>query len=275
LNPKEYIESGILESYVLGASSPEESQEVECMARIFPEVRMELQSIQASLEVLAERNKVTPPTSLKAKIFNAIENGDEFSSAVNTAPGKVIDINKNSSAGKNYKMLAAASVALFLISLFAAVALYRKNVQLANSTNSIKNEQLLMQKEFGTLAEKYNLLHSELQALNDPALIPVPLKGVPSFPDARATVYWNKQSTEVLLAVNNLPEPPPGKQYQLWAIVNSVPVDLGVFNASAEGDSVLQKMKVVKEASAFAVTLEKTGGSSSPTLDQMYVIGNI
>jgi hypothetical protein len=34
-------------------------------------------------------------------------------------------------------------------------------------------------------------------------------------------------------------------------------------------------MKVVEAAQAFAVTLEKKGGSRTPTLDQMYVLGNV
>jgi hypothetical protein len=35
------------------------------------------------------------------------------------------------------------------------------------------------------------------------------------------------------------------------------------------------KMLEVPQAAAFAVTMEPRGGSINPTLDQMYVIGNV
>jgi hypothetical protein len=37
----------------------------------------------------------------------------------------------------------------------------------------------------------------------------------------------------------------------------------------------LQKMKITPKAQAFAVTLEKKGGVSAPTMTEMYVIGKI
>jgi anti-sigma-K factor RskA len=64
---------------------------------------------------------------------------------------------------------------------------------------------------------------------------------------------------------------PPGKQYQLWAIVDGKPVDAGMVG-DCEG---LCKMKVINRAEAFAITLEKEGGSSAPTLTAMYVMGKV
>ena len=63
-------------------------------------------------------------------------------------------------------------------------------------------------------------------------------------------------------------------QYQLWALVDGKPVDLGVFDSS-ENNSGMKRMKSVKGAQAFAVTLEPKGGSVNPTMDQMMAIGNI
>jgi len=34
-------------------------------------------------------------------------------------------------------------------------------------------------------------------------------------------------------------------------------------------------MKKIAHASAFAVTLEPRGGSATPTMDQMYVLGKV
>ncbi len=58
---------------------------------------------------------------------------------------------------------------------------------------------------------------------------------------------------------------------QLWAIVEGKPVDAGMIDAC----SGLCKMKNISNASAFAITLEKRGGSPTPNLEQLQVIGNV
>lgn len=68
-----------------------------------------------------------------------------------------------------------------------------------------------------------------------------------------------------------LPQAAADKQYQLWAIVDGKPVDLGVINK----DSTFSTMKQVQNAQAFAITLEPLGGRPAPTMDKMYVLGNV
>ncbi len=65
----------------------------------------------------------------------------------------------------------------------------------------------------------------------------------------------------------------PDKQYQLWAIVNGKPVDAGTFDMG-EGVSFV-KLKTIPKAEAFAITLEKRGGSETPTMNAMFVMGNV
>ena len=55
---KAYIESGILELYVLGDVSPEERRQVEEMAVKHPAVKAELDEIERSMEFYAEQNAV-------------------------------------------------------------------------------------------------------------------------------------------------------------------------------------------------------------------------
>lgn len=64
-------------------------------------------------------------------------------------------------------------------------------------------------------------------------------------------------------------------QYQLWALVNGKPVDLGVFDVKADAEHILVKMKEIGGAQAFAVTLEKRGGVASPTMEQMIAMGGV
>jgi mannose-6-phosphate isomerase-like protein (cupin superfamily) len=68
---KEFIESGILEIYVLGQATARETAEVERMATLHPEVRRELDIIEETLEKHAEANAVEPGAIVKA-FFMAI-----------------------------------------------------------------------------------------------------------------------------------------------------------------------------------------------------------
>ena len=113
---------------------------------------------------------------------------------------------------------------------------------------------------------------NQLAFLVSPDSRSVLLKGQPVSPDSKAVVIWNAKTKDVYINVAALPKPPEGKQYQLWALANGQPIDAGVFNVN---DTSLQKMKNITDAQAFAVTLEKEGGSPIPTLTALYLMGNL
>lgn len=271
---KEYIESGKLESYVLGICTPEESQEAECMARIFPEVKRELELMRTTFEQYAIANKSEPPAALKSKIFAAIE--EEEKKSKNIADAKVVSMApKTPSGNASLRFMMAACVAMLIVSVFIAFNLYNKNHNLAQQVNQMQSQQQTALQNYSNMQQQLENTQRQMLVMNDPHTLPVTMKGLPLSPQSLATIYWNKDSKDVYIAVNSLPQPPSGKQYQLWAIVNGTPVDLGVFNVPALNDSLLQKMKSVDGVVAFAVTLEKSGGNPIPTMNEMYVMGNI
>jgi anti-sigma-K factor RskA len=102
------------------------------------------------------------------------------------------------------------------------------------------------------------------------------LHGMGVAPDAAAKIFWMKNTGEVYVDPSNLPELQPGKQFQLWAIVDGKPVDAGMILTSKQGDKYrIQKMRSFGKAEAFAITIEKAGGSPTPTMDQMVVMGKM
>ena len=115
-----------------------------------------------------------------------------------------------------------------------------------------------------------HLLQHNLNAIVCEDVVAVRLKCLPGRKNNNATVYWNQKTHSVYFFNNNLDKAPEGKQYQLWAIVKGTPVSMGMIGNC---DDMLCHMQSVDNAAAFAVTLEKTGGSDKPTLTQMYVLG--
>ena len=72
-NLKEYIESGILESYVLGITNAEESAEVEEMSAAYNGIRTEINLISESIEKYAELHAIEPSITIKSFLLATID----------------------------------------------------------------------------------------------------------------------------------------------------------------------------------------------------------
>ncbi|MEP7264079.1 MAG: anti-sigma factor, partial [Bacteroidota bacterium] len=252
MNPQEYISSGILESYVLGLASEEEIRQVQKMMDTYPEVKREVEAIEASLMEHASLQANAPSEELRTKIIAEI---------TGETPRIISMNNVEERKSYFYKYGAAASIILLLASAGLNFYLYRNLKDAKEQVAILNQEKEQIASVFQAEKTRYE---SQLSAISSPESHAVVLKGSTLSPKSLATVFWNHESHEVYINVNELPPPPQGKQYQLWALANGQPVDAGVFNL---GDTTgLQKMKDITDAQAFAVTLENAGGSPVPTL---------
>ncbi|MDB5156596.1 MAG: hypothetical protein JWR50_1303 [Mucilaginibacter sp.] len=69
---REYIESGVLESYVLGAASDEEVHELMQLKKQYPEIRDALFELETDLERIAQYMAIAPPPGMLTKIEDEI-----------------------------------------------------------------------------------------------------------------------------------------------------------------------------------------------------------
>jgi len=74
MNVQSYIDSGILELYVLGQVDPIEREEVERMISVFPEIMEEYEKIQGALEMYAASQALQPTPLVKEKVMESISN---------------------------------------------------------------------------------------------------------------------------------------------------------------------------------------------------------
>lgn len=70
---KEFINSGILEQYVLGLASGEEIKQVELLAATDPAIKMEIDAISETLEKFAVANAIEPPAVLKPFLMATVD----------------------------------------------------------------------------------------------------------------------------------------------------------------------------------------------------------
>lgn len=268
-NIKDYIESGILELFILGDLPEAERLEVERLRALYPEIDTELESIEKSIWNYSQTKAIVPDASTRGRFLSAIDSEEEVP--------KVIHIHKNKQRINYYKYALAACIALLLVSL---VVIFNLNKQLDDRDQKIlaletSNQKFANQVNF----QKQQIAENRrsLEVYRNPQQYQlVALKGTNNTPEASMKVAFNVVNKEVLIDLSslNLPVLDDQHQYQLWAIVEDKPVDLGVFDNSPFGEGLLT-MKSVTNAKAFAVTQEKKGGSPVPTLSAMVVIGSI
>jgi anti-sigma-K factor RskA len=270
VNVQEYILSGIVESYALGLASPEDSAEFERMCAADSEVRAARNAFELELEASLQQQKLEPPRELKSRIFSEIgmEKDEQPPRISLRKPGLVPRIGFA-------KYVAAASLILLAGSVLLNLYLlnqYKKSIaqykELVAAQTQVASTNQVLQTKLENYEHALNLMKNPLMAI-------VKLPAVPTSPApaSMATVYWNTESKDVYLLVNQLPKPVADKQYQLWAIVDGKPVDAGIFDME-EGVSFV-KLKTIPKAEAFAVTLEKKGGSATPNMDALYVMGKV
>lgn len=264
----------------MGFVSEQEKQEVQCLSKIYPEINEALRQAEELMTTWAAESAQTPPAGLKDRIMaNLGEQEPATVSAPTPAPESDKEPIQLQPQEENTKppfgWIAAA--AAIVLSLFMA---YQWQDSL-NFMHAMEQEIASQDQEIETLQSKVKEVEEDKDkyqelwaAVSEPGVQRIQLNSAQEGQEALATVYWNPESQKTYLLRDQLPLEGSDSQYQLWAIVGGKPVSLGLL-AQGSQELALQDMTTVEDADAFAITLEPLGGSESPTLEQMVVIGEV
>ncbi len=248
-----FIQSGLLEAYVLGQCSAEERAQVERMATEHAAVRAELSSIEASLEGYASAHAVQPPDWMKASIMERI--GQEPPSI---SPPDAPALGPGKGSLRFFQILAFLLAAAASFLLLRQKDMARENEQLKSSTEAVKQELLACNQE----VLKPDPIAELLCDPNTQRILVSDGKGISTI------VYFNARLNKMAYDPYGLPEPKPGKHFQFWAIVGGKPVSMGMKSAS-----ICESIRSVENPVAFAISEEPNPeGNAVPTL--VLAIGN-
>lgn len=230
------------------------------------EVRAAYEDTQKTLELLAEVQAMPAPPELKQKVWKRIQEQDHSDKKPAGESHNLATLPKKGSAkSSNWKMSAVAASVLLLLSLAG-------NLFFVNDRSGYQKQKHDLQAKNESYKIENNLLAQQLAVLTNPDIETIHLKGVEKHPDAQAMVYWDKTSKKVYLNAQDLPKTPKGMQYQLWAIQDGKPVSAGLY---VQDKNFSVAISSIESAQAFAITLEKEGGSDTPTMENMFVLGTI
>lgn len=245
---KLFLESDLLEKYLLDATSTEETLRVERYITMYPEVRQAYDELQENLEAFAKAYALKTPKGLKEQILFRIRQEKRSKSTF-------------------YKFGVAASIT----ALFFAVAsffFYNQNqsLQQENSmvTNKIKNLEMDMKIQLEDIRNQYIVL-------NNPNTKKYTVKGNKKAEDLKAVAYINPVKKLSYINVSSLPQLPADKCFQMWAEVNGKMVNLGVIKKFNSKEKLLA-LPYADNAVGY-ITIEPQGGNETPTVQN--IVANI
>ncbi len=263
MKAKEYIESGMLELHATGALCGREQTEAEQMIQEYPEVATEYEAIQVTLEKFNTAQSVTPPAHVRDRVLNEIKSLGEK---------KVIPITRNNNSNSNfYQYAVAASVALLLLSSFAAFYFAGKFNSTKTELAGLKNQYDTLNNNMSVVLANQEQMKEAMDMINGMNTMKVKLSGTEKHPGMQVLVYYDMDSKHIMLDPGNLPQLPDSLQYQLWALKGTTVLDAGAFSPIAG----MLNLKPAADAELFAITIEKYGGSPTPHVDQMVAMGKI
>ncbi|PHN92608.1 anti-sigma factor [Maribacter sp. 6B07] len=259
MDVEKYIASGILELYVAGILSEKENLEIANYAKEYPEIKKEIEEIEASILELSRKASPGYHYSFKA-LMNKI-NGEV----------KVVDINEKRSTPFLSYMGWAASI-LLAVGLFW---MYQQNQDLKSNIEVVEKQNVDLEQQIADTDSSLEQTQELLNTLRDKNISVIPLGGQDVSPTSYAKAYWNKQEEKVFIDAKGLPEPPDGFVYQVWSLKLSplTPTSMGLLEDFATDENKVFALNNPNESEAFGITLEPAGGSESPTLEQLYTLG--
>jgi len=243
-----FLETDLLEKYLLGNTSNQETLQVERYIAMYPEVLKTYVELQENLESFARLHALKAPEGLKAKILYRI---------------RTQDLGRK----KSRRLAIAASVAAFL---FAGSSYFfwdqSKSLQEENTivTNRILNLEADMKQQLEDVRNQFIVL-------NNPQTRKFYVNGNNKAKDLKAVAYVNPVKKLSYINVRNLPNLPENQCYQMWAEVNGEMVNLGIIKSINDKDKLLA-LPYAKNAISY-ITIEPEGGNNSPTVQN--IVANI
>ena len=246
-----FLNSGLLEKYLLGVTSSVETDQVETYIAKYPEVQNAYNTLQFNLEVVAKSNAVEAPKSI---LNNILDELDE-------AP--VVKMNTAKKSRKWYKFSVAASVAALLFAGTSA-HFYNQNQKLHSDTLIVDEEINDLR---GDIAENNKMLDNvmrQLLKLNNPETEKYIISGNERAKDLKTVAYINPKEKTSMIDVVSLPQLPEEQCYQIWAELQGKMVSLGILS---EADRQLKTLPYTQDALALKITIEPKGGNTIASVE--------
>ena len=268
MSKKEFLTTGLLEKYALGLTSSEENDLVIRMMKKYPDLQSQCDGIYGCMEKYVESQAITPPSELKGKIENTIDEY-EMEKALKEA------MEKSQPQGVLMSKWSLAAIAASFIGLLAFGWMNWNEKNAAQSQMEMLSKSC---KELKSNCDQFKvqqqIMAAQFAFLQDPLTTHIHLRdnGFGKAPEALVVAYWNPNKENAYLKILNLPTPPAGKEYHLWADVDKKMVHMGAIKCEI---GKMLDIPHMADAASLNLTLEDKGDVDHPNVEELYVNGVI
>lgn len=239
---------------------------MERYAQDHAEVREELAAIEVTLEKYVQLQGLPADADLANQVLAKI--GDGTAGTKPTPPDQKPPPPKK---GNNWlpPLLGIALLGALAGLFYLYTQLQQVQTQLSATTQQLQT----LQTNCDLIRAENAQLQQKIGVLENTAFQPVLLTDPNNASQNQVAVYWNPQAQQSYLNVLSLPQAPANRVYQLWAIVDGTPTDMGVIEVQADSSDLIE-IPFIPDPDAFAITLE-TSRQPTPDLTALVVIGEV
>jgi len=248
-----FLNSGLLEKYLLGDTTSVETDMVESYISKYPEVQNAYNTLQYNLEIVAKSNAVEAPRSILNTILDELDEKP------------VMQLNTPKKYKTWYKFSVAASIIAFL---FAGTSylFYHQNQRLNNENQVVVDEIFDLRSDIAANNKKLDNIMHQFKELNDPNTYKYIMQGNNRAKNLKTVAYINPKEKTSMIDVVSLPKLPEEQCYQIWAELQGKMVSLGILT---EADRQLKIIPYTENALALNITIEPKGGNTVASLNNM------
>jgi hypothetical protein len=249
--------------YAMGAlDNPQDLAALESHLGTCGDCRRELEALRADTALLAlSVTGPQPPARSRERLLSAIA----------TEPRMERKMSKPYAVGRlRPRWMTFAPVMVMLMLAVFSILLWR---DLRNTRRDLRHTQAQMEQIQTELARtnselaEAKMVHDLLHASD---AWPLTLVSKKTPPQPQMKMIYSQQKGSLFLLASNTPALPENKIYELWLLPadGSAPMSAGWFKPDSKGNGMMfHKLKSNGiEAKGFAVTVEPSGGSQTPTM---------
>lgn len=245
-----FLESGLLEKYLVGDTNASESKKVETYISKYPEVQAAYDKLQDNLETISKFNAVEPP---KDTLYNILKSLDKKSAIALQTKERKVSI--------WYSIAASAAAILFAITSFY---FYNQNQILNNETLIVDEEIEDLRNDITKNNRKLESVMKQLAKLNNPETEKYIIRGNERAKNLKTVAYINPKEKTSMIEIVSLPQLPEEQCYQIWVQMQDKMVSLGILD---EVDRDLRSIPYAENALGFNITIEPKGGNETATVE--------
>ncbi|MDW5287809.1 anti-sigma factor [Formosa sp. PL04] len=246
-----FLNSDLLEKYLIGETTSKERELVENYISKFPEAENAYNTLQHNLEIMSKYHAVEAPSSVLDTVLKTLDNE---SPVIQLRP-------KKQKAWFRYAIAAS-----FFATLFACASsfFFIQNLELKKENQVVVDEIFDLRSDIQLNNQRLDNVMAQFQQLNNPETQKYIIKGNNRAKNLKTVAYINPKDKTSMIDVVSLPELPKEQCYQIWAELNGKMVNLGILDKT---DRQLKSIPYTENALGLNITIEPKGGNTNASLE--------